>query len=61
MENIVMRARTDLDELESNARSASGNLGEEMERMMMNNLKTQKRKLLMKEIILEELRQKLSR
>lgn len=56
MENIVRRARTDLDEL---VRSYEGQrMDEEMERMMQSNLKTQKRKLLMKEVILEELRQK---
>ena len=56
MENIVRRARTDLDEL---VRSYEGQrMDEEMERMMQSNLKTQKRKLLMKEIILEELRQR---
>lgn len=56
MDNIVKRARTDLQELEQNSQASPGD--EEMERMMMNNLKTQKRKLLMKEVILEELRQK---
>jgi hypothetical protein len=56
MENIVRRARTDLDEL---VRSYEGQkMDEEMERMMQSNLKTQKRKLLMKEVILEELRHK---
>ena len=57
MENIVRRARADLEELERNSHaSATGD--SEMDRMMFNNLKTQKRKLLMKEIILEELRQR---
>lgn len=56
MENIVRRARTDLDELE---RSYQGQPADpEMEKMMHSNLKTQKRKLLMKEVILEELRHK---
>ncbi len=59
MENIVYRARTDLDELIKTNQSA-GNLSEDMERMMISNERTQKRKLLMKEIILEELRQKIS-
>ncbi|UBM57661.1 DUF349 domain-containing protein [Marinilongibacter aquaticus] len=55
MENIVRRARTDLDELEiSMNHSRTGD--NDMDRMMLNNLKTQKRKLLMKEVILEELR-----
>lgn len=61
MENIVRRARTDLEELVSNSQNAGSNMGEDMERMMMNNLKTQKRKLLMKEVILEEIRQKTSK
>jgi hypothetical protein len=57
MESIVRRARTDLEELErTSLASATGD--SELDRMMFNNLKTQKRKLLMKEIILEELRQK---
>jgi hypothetical protein len=34
--------------------------GYEMDQMMQSNLKTQKRKLLMKEVILEELRQKVA-
>ncbi len=57
MESIVRRARTDLEDLERNS-MASATGDPEMDRMMYNNLKTQKRKLLMKEIILEELRQK---
>ncbi|WP_367915257.1 DUF349 domain-containing protein [Leadbetterella sp. DM7] len=56
MDNIVRRARTDLDEL---IRSYDGQrMDEEMEKMIQSNLKTQRRKLLMKEVILEELRQK---
>ncbi|MCY1376085.1 hypothetical protein D9M69_635510 [compost metagenome] len=56
MESIVRRARTDLDEL---IRSYDGQrMDEEMEKMIQSNLKTQRRKLLMKEVILEELRQK---
>lgn len=60
MEIIVRRARADLEELVNNSQNA-GNVGEDMERMMFNNLRTQKRKLLMKEIILEEIRQRVSR
>lgn len=56
MENIVKRARTDLDELVMSY--DTHNQSADMEQMMNSNLKTQKRKLLMKEIILEELRQK---
>ncbi|MGR3811449.1 DUF349 domain-containing protein [Jiulongibacter sp. NS-SX5] len=59
MENIVRRARNDLQELEESTQRDAGANGE-MDRMMFNNLKTQKRKLLMKEIILEELRQKVN-
>jgi Domain of Unknown Function (DUF349) len=58
MENIVKRARTDLEDLVQSYDTQ--NQSEEMEQMMQSNLKTQKRKLLMKEIILEELRQKVS-
>ncbi|MFT4733818.1 MAG: hypothetical protein ACI9QN_000060 [Arcticibacterium sp.] len=58
MENIVRRARHDLQELEATSSIGSGD-SQDMDRMMFNNLKTQKRKLLMKEVILEELRQKL--
>jgi hypothetical protein len=58
MENIVRRARQDLDDLEQSTDMGSGE-SEDMDRMMYNNLKTQKRKLLMKEIILEELRHRL--
>ncbi len=56
MESIVRRARTDLDELVRSYESQR--MDEEMEKMIQSNLKTQKRKLLMKEVILEELRQK---
>jgi hypothetical protein len=56
MESIVRRARTDLDELMRSYETQR--VDEEMEKMMQSNLKTQKRKLLMKEVILEELRQK---
>src|SRR5690606_27892223 len=52
MENIVRRARTDLEELEISTNQGSGS-DSDMDRMMFNNLKTQKRKLLMKEVILE--------
>jgi len=58
MESIVRRARQDLDTLEQTTNIGSGE-SEDMGRMMFNNLKTQKRKLLMKEIILEELRHRL--
>jgi hypothetical protein len=58
MENIVRRARQDLEVLEQSTNLGSGE-SEEMDRMMYNNFKTQKRKLLMKEIILEELRHRL--
>ena len=58
MENIVKRARTDLEDLVLSYDTQ--NQSQEMEQMMQSNLKTQKRKLLMKEIILEELRQKVS-
>jgi hypothetical protein len=58
MENIVKRARFDLDELVQSYDME--NQGPEMEQMMQSNLKTQKRKLLMKEIILEELRQRVA-
>jgi hypothetical protein len=58
MENIVKRARTDLDDLVLSYDTQNQSL--EMEQMMQSNLKTQKRKLLMKEIILEELRQKVA-
>ena len=59
MENIVKRARMDLEDLiHSYDGQSSG--GYEMDQMMQSNLKTQKRKLLMKEVILEELRQKVA-
>lgn len=58
MENIVKRARTDLDDLIHSYDGQSQ--GYEMDQMMQSNLKTQKRKLLMKEVILEELRQKVA-
>lgn len=58
MDNIVKRARTDLDDLVQSYESQSA--GYEMDQMMQSNLKTQKRKLLMKEVILEELRQKVA-
>ncbi|NBA87075.1 DUF349 domain-containing protein [Emticicia sp. CRIBPO] len=58
MEIIVKRARTDLDDLVLSYDSSPKN--EEMDQMIQSNLKTQKRKLLMKEVILEELRQKVS-
>lgn len=58
MENIVRRARMDLDQLVDSYEGVRQT--EEMEKMMVSNLKTQKRKLLMKEIILEELRQKVA-
>ncbi|MFN3589950.1 MAG: DUF349 domain-containing protein [Spirosomataceae bacterium] len=58
MENIVRRARTDLDQLIDSYEGVQQS--EEMEKLTMSNLKTQKRKLLMKEIILEELRQKVA-
>jgi hypothetical protein len=61
MENIVRRARTDLEELVDNSKNSTAKMDEEMERMMFNNLKTQKRKLLMKDVILEEIRQKTTR
>jgi hypothetical protein len=54
MENIVKRARFDLDELVKSYETQTPD--PEMEMMMQSNLKTQKRKLLMKEVILEELR-----
>ncbi len=54
MESIVKRARADLDDLVASYQSQS----QEMDQMMQSSLKTQKRKLLMKEIILEELRKK---
>lgn len=57
MDNIVKRARVDMEQLEVTT-SQSRSSDEEMDRMVFNNLKTQKRKLLMKEIILEELRRK---
>jgi hypothetical protein len=59
MDNIVRRARNDLQELEESTERDAGQ-SSDMDRMMFNNLKTQKRKLLMKEIILEELRQKVN-
>jgi hypothetical protein len=58
MENIVKRARTDLEDLIYSYDGQSQ--GYEMDQMMQSNLKTQKRKLLMKEVILEELRQKVA-
>ena len=58
MENIVKRARTDLEDLIHSYDGQSS--GYEMDQMMQSNLKTQKRKLLMKEVILEELRQKVA-
>lgn len=60
MEYIVKRARIDLEQLTGSLESQSSNVDPEMDRMMFNNLRTQKRKLLMKEVILEELRQKIS-
>jgi Domain of Unknown Function (DUF349) len=58
METIVKRARVDLEEL---VRSYEGQtIDAEMEQMIQSNLKTQKRKLLMKEVILEELRHSIS-
>ena len=58
MENIVKRARMDLEDLIHSYDGQSS--GYEMDQMMQSNLKTQKRKLLMKEVILEELRQKVA-
>ncbi|MGL4632663.1 MAG: DUF349 domain-containing protein [Leadbetterella sp.] len=58
MDNIVKRARTDLQELEGSY--VSEGQDSQMDQMFQNNLKTQKRKLLMKEVILEELKQKVS-
>lgn len=60
MEYIVKRARADLDQLTENLDSVNADADSEMDRMMFNNVRTQKRKLLMKEVILEELRHKLS-
>lgn len=56
MENIVKRARTDYEDLV--AANNAQDMDSEMGRMVLSNQKTQKRKLLMKEIILEELRHK---
>ena len=56
MDYIVKRAKIDFEQLVDAFESESHS--QEMEQMMVNNLRTQKRKLLMKEVILEELRQK---
>lgn len=60
MEYIVKRARIDLEQLTESLQGTNNNADPEMDRMMYNNLRTQKRKLLMKEVILEELRYKIS-
>lgn len=56
MDNIVKRARTDLEDLVRSYETQAPD--PEMDMMIQSNLKTQKRKLLMKEVILEELRMK---
>lgn len=61
MDYIVVRARADLEQLEESLKGVNATNDPDMERVMFNNLRTQKRKLLMKEIILEELRQKVSK
>lgn len=59
MDNIVRRARQDLQLLIESV-EATGSQGPEMDQMTQSNLRTQKRKLLMKEVILEELRQRVA-
>ena len=55
MENIVYRAKGDLEQLiATNPRGSGAN--EEMNKMMDSNINTQKRKLAMKEHILDELK-----
>ncbi len=60
MAYIVKRARIDLQQLSETMGNVSTGSDPEMDRMVANNLRTQQRKLLMKEVILEELRQKIS-
>jgi len=54
MESIVIRARGELKQLIESYDGVARN--EEMDKIMNSNINTQKRKLLMKEVILEELR-----
>jgi hypothetical protein len=54
MESIVIRARGELKQLIESYDGVARN--EEMDKIMHSNINTQKRKLLMKELILEELR-----
>lgn len=58
MEYIVRRARADLEQLVDSYKGVYQKPNTEMDKIMESNLRTQKRKLLMKEVILEELRQK---
>jgi chromosomal replication initiation ATPase DnaA len=58
MEYIVKRARADLEQLSGSLNTIKVNADADMDRIMFNNVRTQKRKLLMKEVILEELRYK---
>jgi hypothetical protein len=58
MEYIVKRARADLEQLAGSLNTIKVNEDADMDRIMFNNVRTQKRKLLMKEVILEELRYK---
>lgn len=58
MEYIVRRARADLEQLVDSYKGVYQKPNTEMDKIMENNLRTQKRKLLMKEVILEELRQR---
>jgi hypothetical protein len=58
MEYIVKRARADLEQLSGSLNTIKVNADADMDRIMFNNVRTQKRKLLMKEVILEELRHK---
>lgn len=60
MAYIVKRARIDLQQLAETMGNVSTGSDPEMDRMVANNLRTQQRKLLMKEVILEELRQKIN-
>lgn len=54
MENIVVRARGELKQLIDSYQGVSHN--PEMDKIMNSNIQTQKRKLLMKEVILEEMK-----
>lgn len=60
MEYIVKRAREDLEHLSASMNTIKSNPDSETDRLLFNNVRTQERKLMMKEVILEELRRKVN-